>query len=86
MADNASDLLFAVWKEASRRTDLGASTPAIVGMLEERMPVAALLVRELDITRSRLHTLAVGVVGGTLKVESTHSAGTTLTAEVILKS
>jgi transcriptional regulator with GAF, ATPase, and Fis domain len=70
MGSTASDLLVAVWKEASRRTDLGASTTAIVGMLEERMPVAALLVRELDITRSRLHTLAAGVVGGTLRVET----------------
>jgi transcriptional regulator with GAF, ATPase, and Fis domain len=54
------DMLKAVWREASRHIDIAESTLAIARLLADQMPVDALFVRELDIERLRLETLATG--------------------------
>jgi transcriptional regulator with GAF, ATPase, and Fis domain len=66
------DLLVAVWREASRHMDIAETTVAIAGMLASRMPIDALLVRELDVERSRLESPATGATrpGVTFNVDS----------------
>jgi transcriptional regulator with GAF, ATPase, and Fis domain len=57
------DLLLAVWQEACRHIDIAESTTTIARMLAARMPVDAVVVREVDVKRSRLETVAIGTAG-----------------------
>ena len=55
------DLLPAVWQEACRHIEITTSTMTIARMLTDIMPVDTVLVREIDIKRARLDTVAVGM-------------------------
>ena len=57
-----ADLLLAVWREASRHTAIAESTTSITRLLSRHMPIDAVLVRELNIQRSRLETVALSTV------------------------
>ena len=53
-------LLLNIWREACRHIRIGESTGAIAGLLAERMPMAELLVRRIDVTKNCLETVAAG--------------------------
>src|SRR5262245_49067435 len=57
-----TELLLAVWREACRHTDIAESTTSITRLLGRRMPIDAVVVRELDVRRSRLETVAVSAM------------------------
>jgi len=57
------DLLLAVWQEACRHIEIHESATTIAQMLADRMPIDAVLVREFDVNRSRLDTVAIGGAG-----------------------
>jgi transcriptional regulator with GAF, ATPase, and Fis domain len=56
------DLLVAVWRAACRHTDIAESTTTITQLLSPRMPIETVFVRELDVRRSRLDTVAASAV------------------------
>src|SRR5262245_43825792 len=51
------DLLLNVWREACRHIEIHESTETIARMLHRHMPVAEVIVREIDVERSRLETV-----------------------------
>jgi transcriptional regulator with GAF, ATPase, and Fis domain len=57
------DLLLSVWREACRHIEIQESTETIARMLHRHMPVSEVIVRELDVERSRLETVAVALSG-----------------------
>ena len=57
------DLLLAVWQEACRHIEIAEATATIAPMLAARIPIEAVIVRELDLKRSRLETVALGTTG-----------------------
>ena len=57
------DLLLAVWQEACRHIEIKESTATIARMLTDTMPIDVVLIREVDIQRSRIDTVAAGIAG-----------------------
>ena len=53
--------LLSVWREACRHIEITQSTANIAAMLVEWMPLEQVLVRRLDLKRSSLETVAVGL-------------------------
>ncbi|MGD0516089.1 MAG: sigma 54-interacting transcriptional regulator [Thermoguttaceae bacterium] len=53
--------LLSVWREACRHIEITQSTANIAAMLVQRMPLEQVLVRRLDLKRSSLETVAVGL-------------------------
>jgi hydrogenase-4 transcriptional activator len=53
--------LLGVWREACRHIEITQSTANIAAMLVEWMPLEQVLVRRLDLKRSSLETVAVGM-------------------------
>jgi hydrogenase-4 transcriptional activator len=51
-----------VWREACRHIRIDESTTAIADVLLRRMPVAKVVVRRIDVARSMLETMAIGLV------------------------
>jgi transcriptional regulator with GAF, ATPase, and Fis domain len=66
-------LLLSVWREACRHIEIQESTGAIAKILAKHMPITAVVVRELDMRRRCLETVAVGSLGG----HGTQAAGRT---------
>ena len=54
-------VLLSVWREACRHIEITQSTANIAAMLVEWMPLEQVLVRRLDLRRSSLETVAVGL-------------------------
>ncbi len=54
-------VLLSVWREACRHIEITESTANIAAMLVEWMPLEQVLVRRLDLKRSSLETVAVGL-------------------------
>ncbi len=57
------DLLLSVWREACRHIEIHESTSTIARMLAHHMPLSEVIVREVDIVRSRIETIAVALTG-----------------------
>ena len=58
--DRRKDLLLTVWREACRHIEIHESTAAIARMLAKHLPIEAVVVREFDLRRGFLETVAVG--------------------------
>jgi formate hydrogenlyase transcriptional activator len=54
-------ILLRVWQEACRHIEIHESATSIARLLADDLPLDALVVRELDATRGRLETIAVGL-------------------------
>ena len=52
-----------MWREACRHIEVPRSTAAIARLLADWLPLEAVLIRELDVRRSRLETVALGPPG-----------------------
>jgi transcriptional regulator with GAF, ATPase, and Fis domain len=61
--EQLDELLFWVWREAGRHTDISTSTANIAQLLAHCMPVAQVAVRRLDAERSCLETVGVATEG-----------------------
>jgi formate hydrogenlyase transcriptional activator len=59
--DEFQAALLSVWREACRHIDITQSTANIAAMLVELMPLEQVMVRRLDLKRSSLETVAVGL-------------------------
>src|SRR2546428_506028 len=57
------DLLLAVWREACRHIEVPQSTATIARLMTDWIPLEVVLIRELDVRRSRLETVAMGPPG-----------------------
>jgi formate hydrogenlyase transcriptional activator len=55
------ELLLGVWREACRHIEIHESTATIARMLPPLLPVDGIVVRALDLKRSRLETVAAGL-------------------------
>ena len=55
-----TDLLLNVWREACRHLELGESVERIALLLADHVPADYLVVRQIDLTRGGLETVAVG--------------------------
>jgi transcriptional regulator with GAF, ATPase, and Fis domain len=55
------ELVFGVWREAGRHSDITTSTANIARLLARWMPVEQVLVRSVDAERSCLETLGIGM-------------------------
>jgi transcriptional regulator with GAF, ATPase, and Fis domain len=56
-----SDLLTNVWREACRHIEIGETVATIVALLAEQIPLAQVLVRQIDAQRGSLETMALGM-------------------------
>jgi hydrogenase-4 transcriptional activator len=54
--------LLDVWREACRHIRIDESTSAIADLLLRRLAVAKVVVRQIDVSRSLLETLAIALV------------------------
>ena len=54
-------VLLDVWREACRHIEISQSTETIAAMLAEHLPIAQVLVRQIDPARGCLETVAMGV-------------------------
>ena len=54
-------VLLDVWREACRHIEITQSTETIAAMLAEHLPIAQVLVREIDAAKGCLETVAMGV-------------------------
>jgi transcriptional regulator with GAF, ATPase, and Fis domain len=70
-------LLLSVWQEACRHIELREATAAIARMVATRLPLATLLVREVDVARSRLASVALGLADDGATQETTASMAPT---------
>lgn len=61
--DRFREVLLGVWQEACRHIEIHESTANIAAILSEQMPIEAVLVRQLDLTRHWLDTVATGSAG-----------------------
>ncbi len=59
--EDFQSVLLSVWREACRHIEIAESTANIAAMLVQRMPLEQVLVRRLDVERSSLETVAVGL-------------------------
>jgi len=57
-------LVLDLWKEACRHIDVGESVDRMAPLIQRRLPLRAVIVRRLDVARSRLDTVAIGVGSG----------------------
>ena len=55
-----TDLLLNVWREACRHLELAESVERIALLLADHVPADYLVVRQIDLTRGGLETVAVG--------------------------
>jgi transcriptional regulator with GAF, ATPase, and Fis domain len=69
-AEESRDLLLAVWREACRHIEVPQSTATIARLLADWIPLEAVLIRELDVRRSRLETVAMGPPGSRVALET----------------
>jgi transcriptional regulator with GAF, ATPase, and Fis domain len=53
-------IVSAVWKEACRHIEIAVSTTAIATILEDRLPLRAILVAQADAARRTIETIAIG--------------------------
>ena len=60
MMEEFRNVLLDVWREACRHIEIGQSTETIAGMLARHVPIAQVLVRQIDPARSLLETVAAG--------------------------
>ena len=71
------DVLLEVWREACRHIEIHESASTIADMLEQHLPLAALLIRRFDLAHQALDTVAIGLPAG----QTLHAAPrTSLTA------
>jgi hydrogenase-4 transcriptional activator len=61
--EHLREVLLDVWREACRHTEIGESTETIAAILRRQMPLAHVLVRQVDRQRGCVETLAVGPAG-----------------------
>lgn len=59
--DQFQDVLLSVWQEACRHIDIRRSTASIAPLLVRHVPAKQVLVRRIDVGRSCLETVAVGL-------------------------
>jgi len=69
-SEEFGDLLLAVWREACRHTEVPQSTATIARLLADWIPLEAVLIRELDVRRSRIETVAMGPPGSRAAAET----------------
>jgi hydrogenase-4 transcriptional activator len=69
-AEEFRDLLLDVWREACRHIEVPQSTATIARLLTDWIPLEAVMIRELDVRRSRLETVAMGPPGSTATRET----------------
>jgi transcriptional regulator with GAF, ATPase, and Fis domain len=69
-------LLLDVWREVCRHLDIGESVARLVPLLARRFPVALLLVRRIDPSRSCIETVADGLGPAAVADLPVRSAGT----------
>jgi transcriptional regulator with GAF, ATPase, and Fis domain len=55
------DVMLEVWREASRHPDIQAAAESITRVIGRELPLRQVVVRRLDLARSRLETVALGV-------------------------
>jgi hydrogenase-4 transcriptional activator len=60
-ADPFGDVLLAVWREACRHIDIEEAVGTIARLLAVQLPLAQVVVRRLDVARSAVETIAVGL-------------------------
>ena len=53
-------VLLDVWREACRHIEIGQSTETIAAMLAKHLPIAQVLVRQIDSARGCVETVAMG--------------------------
>lgn len=58
------EILFTVWREACQHIEIGESTATIAKMLVEHIPLAQVIVRRFDRSKSVLETVAIGLPEG----------------------
>jgi len=54
------EILFTVWREACQHIEIGESTATIAKMLVEHIPLAQVIVRRFDRSKSVLETVKQG--------------------------
>jgi transcriptional regulator with GAF, ATPase, and Fis domain len=59
-----SPLLLDIWREVCRHIEIGESVERVAPILARRLPVDVILVRHLDLPRSCVETVALGVCRG----------------------
>jgi transcriptional regulator with GAF, ATPase, and Fis domain len=69
-------LLLDVWREVCRHLDIAESVTRLAPLLARRFPVAALLVRRIDLSRACVETVASGLGGPGTATLPVRSAGT----------
>src|SRR4051812_47147195 len=62
MAASSARVLLDVWREVCRHIAIDESVTRVTPILVERLPVEELLVRQVDVARGLLDTVAVGLV------------------------
>jgi hydrogenase-4 transcriptional activator len=60
MVDRIREALLGVWQEACRHIEIHESTANIAEILQDQMPLRAVIVRQLDLSRHWVDTVAVG--------------------------
>src|SRR5215510_3967284 len=61
--EQGQELILDVWREASRHTDIAASTPNIAQLLRRWLPLERLVVRRIEPERACIETVGAGPAG-----------------------
>ncbi len=61
--DSPIQVLLGVWREVCRHIAIEESVARVAPLLVQRLPLEELLIRSIDVARSALETVAVGMAG-----------------------
>src|SRR5215475_15177024 len=65
--EQGQELILDVWREASRHTEIAASTPKIAQLLRRWLPLERFIVRRIEPERACIETVGAGRAGALLQ-------------------